>query len=53
MHDLAGQPEHRETLNQMREQLLTHLRSTQVNSPKATNRKSSACARPKPRRNKP
>jgi choline-sulfatase len=31
MNDLAGQPEHRETLNQMREKLLTHLRSTQVN----------------------
>lgn len=30
-HDLAEVPEHRDTLNQMREKLLTHLRSTQVN----------------------
>ena len=31
MHDLAGASEHRDTLNEMRRQLLTHLRSTQVN----------------------
>ena len=31
MRDLVGAPEHRETLNRMRERLLTHLRSTQVN----------------------
>ncbi|HRH96152.1 MAG TPA: sulfatase-like hydrolase/transferase [Prosthecobacter sp.] len=30
-HDLAEESEHRETLNAMREKLLTHLRSTQVN----------------------
>ncbi len=30
-HDLAVQPEHRDTLHLMREKLLTHLRSTQVN----------------------
>jgi arylsulfatase A-like enzyme len=32
MHDLASDPQHRETKNQMREKLLTHLRSTQVNA---------------------
>jgi arylsulfatase A-like enzyme len=31
MHNLADAPEHRETLEQMRQKLLTHLRSTQVN----------------------
>lgn len=31
-HDLAETSEHRETLNTMREKLLTHLRSTQVNA---------------------
>ncbi len=31
MNDLAGKPEHRETLSEMRGKLLTHLRSTQVN----------------------
>ena len=31
LDDLAGKPEHRETLSAMREKLLTHLRSTQVN----------------------
>jgi len=31
MRDIAGAPEHRETLNRMRERLLTHFRSTQVN----------------------
>jgi arylsulfatase A-like enzyme len=31
-HDLATDPAHRDTLNQMREKLLTHLRSTQVNA---------------------
>jgi hypothetical protein len=30
-HDLASDPAHRETLNTMREKLLTHLRSTQTN----------------------
>lgn len=30
-HDLAASAEHHETLNRMREKLLTHLRSTQVN----------------------
>ena len=30
-HDLAAESEHRDTLNAMREKLLTHLRSTQVN----------------------
>jgi arylsulfatase A-like enzyme len=30
-HDLATDPAHRETLNLMREKLLTHLRSTQTN----------------------
>jgi len=29
-HDLAEMPEHRDTLNLMREKLLTHLRSTQT-----------------------
>ena len=31
-HDLATNPAHRDTLNLMREKLLTHLRSTQVNA---------------------
>jgi arylsulfatase A-like enzyme len=31
MRNLAGVPENRETLNRMRERLLSHLRSTQVN----------------------
>jgi arylsulfatase A-like enzyme len=31
MHDLAGAPEHRGTLDRMRAHLLAHLRSTQVN----------------------
>lgn len=30
-HDLAAAPEHKDALNLMREKLLTHLRSTQVN----------------------
>ncbi len=30
-HELSADPQHHETLNQMREKLLTHLRSTQVN----------------------
>jgi len=30
-HDLTSDPQHRETLNTMREKLLTHLRSTQTN----------------------
>jgi arylsulfatase A-like enzyme len=32
MNDLAAKPEHRETLSLMREKLLTHLRSSQVNA---------------------
>jgi arylsulfatase A-like enzyme len=32
MHDLASAPEHADTLNRMREQLLVFLRSTQVNA---------------------
>ncbi|HWA97489.1 MAG TPA: sulfatase-like hydrolase/transferase [Pirellulales bacterium] len=31
MRNLAGRPEHRETTNRMRDKLLDHLRSTQVN----------------------
>jgi arylsulfatase A-like enzyme len=31
-HDLVSDPHYRETLNQMRQKLLTHLRSTQVNA---------------------
>ncbi|MDP1592540.1 MAG: sulfatase-like hydrolase/transferase [Prosthecobacter sp.] len=31
-NELSAAPEHRETLSQMREKLLTHLRSTQVNA---------------------
>jgi arylsulfatase A-like enzyme len=30
-HELSADPQHHETLNQMREKLLIHLRSTQVN----------------------
>jgi arylsulfatase A-like enzyme len=31
MNELSEKPEHLETLNRMREKLLTHLRSSQVN----------------------
>jgi arylsulfatase A-like enzyme len=31
MHDLAGDPEHADTLSKLRGELLVHLRSTQVN----------------------